>query len=126
MVKRSKKAVVQLGVRMREPLRAQLTKAAKAKGISLNAEIVDRLERSTTNMGLVEEILSLLFGPTTAKILAGAHVYGGILQLTPGDKERLKTAGSAWMNEVIDSIPTKPEAKPTIPRDQFVDKGGDK
>jgi Arc-like DNA binding domain len=45
---RNKKAVVQLKVRMREPLRAKLEKAAKQKGISLNAEIVERLKSTVT------------------------------------------------------------------------------
>lgn len=47
--KRSKSAVIQLKVRMGEPLRAQLDKSARQRGprgISLNAEIVNRLEQS--------------------------------------------------------------------------------
>jgi Arc-like DNA binding domain len=37
---------VQLKVRMKEPLRAALEKVAQERGVSLNAEIVYRLERS--------------------------------------------------------------------------------
>jgi hypothetical protein len=46
MVKRPQTALVGLRVRMREPLRKQLEVAAKKRGVSLNAELVSRLERS--------------------------------------------------------------------------------
>jgi Arc-like DNA binding domain len=46
MVKRSQRALVGLRVRMREPLRKQLEVAAKKRGVSLNAELVSRLEQS--------------------------------------------------------------------------------
>jgi Arc-like DNA binding domain len=39
-------AIVGLKVRLREPLRKKLEVAAKKKGVSLNAELVARLERS--------------------------------------------------------------------------------
>lgn len=44
--KRKQTAVVQLKVRMREPLRAKLESAAAKKGTSINSEVVDRLESS--------------------------------------------------------------------------------
>ena len=43
---RKKSATVDLKVRMKEPLRAKIEAAAGARGVSLNAETVDRLERS--------------------------------------------------------------------------------
>ena len=46
MAQRKKTATVQLKVRMKEPLRGQLEKAAKDRGVSLNAEIGKRLEQS--------------------------------------------------------------------------------
>jgi hypothetical protein len=47
MPARKKTDVIQLSkIRMREVLRAKLAKDADKKGITLNAEIVDRLERS--------------------------------------------------------------------------------
>jgi hypothetical protein len=47
MVARKKTDVVQLSkIRMKEALRAQLARDADRKGITLNGEIVDRLERS--------------------------------------------------------------------------------
>ena len=46
MAKRSEKALVGLTLRLREPLRRKLEAAAKKRGVSLNAELVARLERS--------------------------------------------------------------------------------
>jgi hypothetical protein len=47
MAARKKTDVVQLSkIRMREALRAKLARDAERKGVTLNAEIVDRLERS--------------------------------------------------------------------------------
>ncbi len=46
MARRAKSDTVQLKTRMKEPLRAKLEAAAEENGISLNAEAVQRLERS--------------------------------------------------------------------------------
>ena len=46
MARRKKSANVQLKVRVKEPLRARIEKAAKSRGVSMNAEMGDRLERS--------------------------------------------------------------------------------
>jgi Arc-like DNA binding domain len=46
MADRDQATTVQLKVRMKEPLRADLEKAAHRRGVSMNAEIVRRLERS--------------------------------------------------------------------------------
>ena len=43
---RDKSATIDLKVRMKEPLRAKIESAAGARGVSLNAEAVDRLEKS--------------------------------------------------------------------------------
>jgi hypothetical protein len=43
---RKPSATIQLKVRMKEPLRAKIERAAKRRGISLNSEIVDRLSLS--------------------------------------------------------------------------------
>ena len=47
MAARSRSDTIQLKVRMKEPLRAEIEAAAKAKGVSLNAEIVERLQRAS-------------------------------------------------------------------------------
>ena len=46
MAERSRSNTVQLKARMKEPLRAKLEAAAEANGVSLNAEMVHRLELS--------------------------------------------------------------------------------
>ena len=46
MAPRKQSATVDLKVRMKEPLRAKIEKAAKRRGVSMNAEAVERLERS--------------------------------------------------------------------------------
>ena len=46
MARRAKSDTVQLKTRMKEPLRAKLEAAAEENGVSLNAEAVQRLERS--------------------------------------------------------------------------------
>ena len=53
MAERSRSDTIQLKARMKEPLRAKLEAAAKARGVSLNAEMIHRLERSF----IEEEIL---------------------------------------------------------------------
>ena len=58
--KRKQTAVVQLKVRMREPLRAKLESAAAKKGTSINSEVVDRLERSFERQDLLAEFLTLM------------------------------------------------------------------
>ena len=58
MPKRDATQNVQLKVRMKEPLRFALESAATEKGISLNAEVVSRLERSFE----YERHISDLFG----------------------------------------------------------------
>jgi Arc-like DNA binding dprotein len=55
MAKRPQTALVGLLVRMREPLRKKLEVAARKKGVSLNSELVGRLERSF-QVDSVEEI----------------------------------------------------------------------
>lgn len=49
MVKRSKAATIQLKVRMKEPMRAKIERAAEYRGISMSAEIVSRLEDTFEN-----------------------------------------------------------------------------
>jgi hypothetical protein len=67
--KREPTDLVQLKVRMREPLRARLEKAAKLRGESLNAETVRRLEHSFDIQDLLTETLALTFGRHLAALL---------------------------------------------------------
>jgi len=56
MVKRAQTAIVGLKVRLREPLRKKLEVAAKKKGVSLNAELVVRLDESFLGEGFLDRV----------------------------------------------------------------------
>jgi hypothetical protein len=60
---------VHLQVRIREDLRASLEESAKAKRISLNQEIVDRLEYVRDRKSLLAEVMRLAFGERLAGLL---------------------------------------------------------
>jgi hypothetical protein len=70
---RSRGAVVQLKARMREPLRARLEAAAKRRRVSLNAELVDRLERSFAK----DDAFGGLVIANAARLMAAAFLQGG-------------------------------------------------
>ena len=108
MVKRSKTAVVQTGLRIREPLRIHLEKAAKDRGVSLNTEINDRLERSMEHFGLLPEILTLAYGERWARFFVEAH-KNGLLRLRHGDKEKLIARATAEFAAALKSVAEKPE-----------------
>ncbi len=65
MAERSRSDTIQLKARMKEPLRAKLEEAAGARGVSLNAEMIHRLERSFEEFGKEETFL-------VARLLANA------------------------------------------------------
>ena len=69
MAKRKQSAKVDLTLRIKEPLRADLAKTAKQRGVSMNAEIVNRLERSSHNQSLLNEVLDLEYGKRLAGFL---------------------------------------------------------
>src|SRR4051794_22258842 len=56
MPRRAMSDAVQLKIRTKEPLRAMLEKAAKERGVSMNQEIIDRLQKSAEYDRRIEEI----------------------------------------------------------------------
>ena len=60
MAARKPTAIVGLKVRLREPLRKKLEVAAKKKGVSLNAELVARLEELFLGEGLLDRMEKIL------------------------------------------------------------------
>ena len=64
MAKRGKSPRAQVPLRIPEAQRARIEKAAKSRGVSMNAEIVERLERSF-------ETEDRLGGPRVVEILEG-------------------------------------------------------
>ena len=90
-MRRKKTDIVQLKVRLREPLRVQIEKAARRTGISMNAEIVGRLERSFVEETNFESALSQMAGE---EALFRAMLMGlGSLR----NDERLK--GKSWIED---------------------------
>jgi hypothetical protein len=67
--RRERTALVQLKTRMRESLRSRLEVAAKAHGTSINAEIVDCIERTFARLDLLSDVLTLAYGRKMAGIL---------------------------------------------------------
>ena len=92
----------QLKVRLPESLRKKIELAAKkrfdGKGQSLNAEMLDRLERSF-GRGLLDEILTLAYGPTSAVMLMEAH-RNGMLRITDESKEQMVESVRKFLAEV--------------------------
>jgi Arc-like DNA binding domain len=95
MAKRAKTATVQLKLRMREELRGKLAKMARARDVSLNNEMVDRLEQSFTAAG-VETLLELLDVPADdTRLLA---MFAQLLRFNRGwktDPEKRENIGLA-------------------------------
>ena len=60
---------VDVRVRVREPVRAALEAAAQARGISVNAEVVGRLEGTFSVEALLPQALDLQFGRETGAVL---------------------------------------------------------
>jgi hypothetical protein len=66
---REKTETVGITLRVREELRQSLEEAAKARKVSLNQEIVDRLEHVRGRLDLLPEVLGLAYGRETAGLL---------------------------------------------------------
>ena len=82
MARRKPTARVQVPVRMLEAMRAKLEKSAKARGVSLNGEIVGRLQQSLTGAeSLLTDLLGsrekLLFAMAVADIIQEAEQETG-------------------------------------------------
>jgi hypothetical protein len=58
MSKRTKTATVDVGLRVKEPMRARIERSAKDRGVSMNGEIVARLEATFSG----EELFDKFFG----------------------------------------------------------------
>jgi hypothetical protein len=100
MVKRDQKALVQLKVRMREPLRARLEEEASLRGLSINAEIVDRVEYTFQRSDLLSEVLSLAFGERLAGLLIMVGLaMAGALEAASGYQDRPSLRGDDWTSD---------------------------
>lgn len=90
MTRRKKTAKVQVPVRLVEALRAKLAKSAKTRDVSMNAEIVKRLERSF-------ELEERFGGPNLENLIeAIASMMKGVGRHA-GFAETAETQGDDWL-----------------------------
>jgi len=103
---RSETAYVEIKIRMREPLRRQIEDAARRGEVSMNAEMIDRLEKSfrrETEFG----------GPLTAALLKQFAAFATYTAETTtsgfegegadmwiGDREAFNTVADHWIREL--------------------------
>ena len=106
MAERSRSDTIQLKARMKEPLRAKLEAAAEARGVSLNAEMVHRLEQSFTED----------FGSESNRILMRALTLANkMAEITTGkdvfsDRETAQAARTAMIAILDALLPIEPLA----------------
>jgi hypothetical protein len=71
--RRKKSDTVDIKIRMKEPLREAIERSAKERGVSMNFEMTDRLDRSflieNHDRLLVADVLELAFGPKLGAFL---------------------------------------------------------
>jgi hypothetical protein len=70
---RSESATVDIKIRMKEPLRADIEDSANRRGISMNAEMVDRLTQSYRNDQSIISALDFAYGRETAGVMMLLH-----------------------------------------------------
>ena len=85
IAERESTGTAEIKLRMREPLRADIEATAKAKGISMNAEMVQRLERERALAAANVE----LYGPAGAELvrLDGSALRGVVARATSIDSD---------------------------------------
>jgi hypothetical protein len=78
MAQRNRPETIQVGLRLKEPLRAALENAASQRGVSMNAEIVRRLEASFEQAGgpEVQELTRLWQAAFLRGLGLGARALG--------------------------------------------------
>jgi hypothetical protein len=85
--------------RLPAPLHKQLEASAKANDLSLNTELVNRLERSF-DYGMVENVLTLAYGPPpVAQGLIEAY-RRGMLRLRDEDVAHIKGCLNRWADQL--------------------------
>lgn len=102
MARRKKSATVDLKVRMKEPLRASLATAAKRRGVSMNAEAVDRLEQSFHHQALLIEVLEAAFGkPLAATLLTLGRAMDHAGRHSAFSHTRTLESASGWFDNPV-------------------------
>jgi hypothetical protein len=88
-------AMADIKIRMREPLRADIERAARDKGISMNAEMLERLGRAALGQSLLRQSWEIAYGGSVnAEILA---IVGEMIVAADQAARMRKTAG--WLDD---------------------------
>ena len=99
---RDQTAMVQLKIRMREPLRARLEEEAKFHGKSINSEVVDRLGRSFERQDIFSEMLGFAHDSHLAGVLmmlGSVMEQVGYLHVKP--QQSRSPFGSRWAEDPV-------------------------
>ena len=93
MAKRKSTSVAQVGLRIREPLRAGLEHAARKRGVSLNPEMVERLARTLAE----DETYGGQEIHTMARLMAAAFLQGG--RVGAMQRQHPEWGPAQWMSD---------------------------
>jgi hypothetical protein len=97
---RAPASTVDIKIRMKEPLRSEIERSAKEKGISMNAEMVDRIAQSYDREHLLYGALELAYGREAAAVislLARELVWSGRISALISSEAR--EAMSDWLSD---------------------------
>ncbi|HIJ43034.1 MAG: Arc family DNA-binding protein [Rhodospirillales bacterium] len=102
MAKRKSSDTVDIKIRMKEPVRRKIEQAAAKRGVSMNAEMVSRLEQSFTS----EDYMALVFGDSTAgrfvrSLLDAKKIIEGYTQKSVWEDLEAHTAMRAAADEIF-------------------------
>ena len=135
MAVRERTATVDLKVRLKESLRAQIEAAAREHGVSLNSETAARLERSFQDEELLPQLLEIAYGREVAGLLlalgsvmrdAGEHAgvrslntFSGAAEwfANPIAYEEARAAAATVLDALRpsgDASPRRPRSMPTL------------
>ena len=95
--KRDVADTVQLKIRVKEPLREQIEQSARERGLSLSAEIVDRLEKSFERQMSIQDIFGSNQVFEIMKIIASTMNVIGRTAYYQGN--RVLDANSLWLSD---------------------------
>ena len=90
---------VQVKLRLRPGLLKQLRTDAIARGVSLAAEVEERLERTYDRSGLVYEVMALAYGRNVAMIFNEAE-KNKMLKLRDAQKASIRKAFDAFLDTI--------------------------
>ena len=110
-MRRAKSATVDLKARMKEPLRAKLEVAAKTRGVSLNFEMVSRLESSFAKESAQDDALG---GAETHAVLRMFGAAAHLIDIRTGkswlsDWETALAVKAAWKMLALTVAPSPPD-----------------